>query len=43
VSEALGDDVPEPETVTVGVTDTLGDAVVEPEPEVDTVTVGVID
>ena len=33
--------VPETDTVTVGVTDTLGDDVEETVPDVDTVTVGV--
>ena len=39
--DELGEDVAEPETVTVGVTETLGEDVDETEPEVDTVTVGV--
>jgi hypothetical protein len=39
--EALGDDDPVLDTVTVGVTDTLGDDVDDTEPDVETVTVGV--
>jgi hypothetical protein len=39
--DALGDDDPVLDTVTVGVTDTLGDDVDETVPDVDTVTVGV--
>jgi hypothetical protein len=35
--------VPETDTVTVGVTDTLGEDVDETVPDVDTVTVGVTD
>ena len=41
VTDALGDDDPVPETVTVGVTDTLGDDVEETVTDLDTVTVGV--